>query len=234
MFPTCLLKHWGSCYHCIQRLAEAKGKIYWPHSFCLGIWYIGWNFIRCFLSLMDVPTAVGGHFCDDEKSLSHREGYNENILAPKIELLVVNNICLVPLFHRPVKEQSLKSISTCIGQSHAPMTTKMQVMQRMICGKYVYPQNSTKQMYLLQHWANTVCAFLRKTVVPTRIGSCFLSPLSRLLLGRPSLQPCRLSVAKCIVFIRATEIAWSKVDAVIIRYIYSSWGQRTARGKLSL
>lgn len=50
-----------------------------------------------------------------------------------------------------------------IGQSCAPMTTKMQVIQNMIYGKYVYPQNSTKQMHRVQHGNNTVCAFLRKT-----------------------------------------------------------------------
>lgn len=42
------------------------------------------------------------------------------------------------------------------------MTTKMQVMHQVIYGKYVCPQNSTKQMYHVQRCANTVCAFPRK------------------------------------------------------------------------
>lgn len=153
-------------YCCIQRLVKAKGKVYWPHSFCLGVWCIGWNFIRCFLSPMDVPTVMGGHFCDGEKSLSHREDYHENILAPKMELLAVNNICWAPFCYR----ESLSSQRAEFKEHfHVHwsiiylMTTKMQVMPHMIYGKYVCPQNSTRQKYRVQHWPNTVCAFLRKT-----------------------------------------------------------------------
>ena len=50
-----------------------------PTGFCSGVWCIGQNFIRCFPSFMDVPTAVGGHFWDNGRSSSHRKDSHANV-----------------------------------------------------------------------------------------------------------------------------------------------------------
>jgi len=52
-----------------------------PTSFCSGVWCVGQHFIGCFLSFMDIPTAVGRHFWDDGRSLSHRKDSHTNIFS---------------------------------------------------------------------------------------------------------------------------------------------------------